>query len=62
MTLYDELELTPDCSFDDIKHQYRTLAGIHHPDKGGDEEKFKKQGMDAKFPNDFEVLKKYIRR
>ena len=42
MTLYDELELTPDCSFEDIKQQYRTLAGIHHPDKGGDEEKFKR--------------------
>ena len=42
MTLYEELELTPDCSFEDIKQQYRTLAGIHHPDKGGDEEKFKR--------------------
>lgn len=26
-----------------------------------DEEKFKKQGMGAKFPNDFEILKKYLK-
>jgi|WetSurMetagenome_2_1015567.scaffolds.fasta_scaffold1042832_1 hypothetical protein len=25
-----------------------------------DEDKFKKQGMEAKYPNDFEVLKKYL--
>ena len=42
MTLYDILELSPNCSFDDIKHQYRTLAKLHHPDLGGDEEKFKR--------------------
>lgn len=42
MTLYDELELTPDCSFEDIKHQYRTLAKKHHPDLGGDAEIFKR--------------------
>ena len=40
--LYDELELSPNCTVSDIKHQYRTLAQIHHPDKGGDEEKFKR--------------------
>jgi DnaJ-class molecular chaperone len=42
MTLYDELELTKGCTFDDIKHQYRILAQQHHPDKGGDVEKFKR--------------------
>lgn len=56
MTLYEELELTPDCSFDDIKQQYRILAGIHHPDKGGDEEKFKR----IKFA--YEVLSDPVRR
>jgi len=56
MTLYEELELTPDCSFDDIKQQYRTLAGIHHPDKGGDEERFKR----IKFA--YEVLSDSTRR
>lgn len=42
MTLYDELELQPDCSFEDIKQQYRTLAMKYHPDHGGDIEKFKR--------------------
>jgi curved DNA-binding protein CbpA len=41
-TLYDELELTTICTQDEIKQKYRTLAQIHHPDKGGSEEKFKK--------------------
>lgn len=56
MTLYEELELTPNCSVDDIKHQYRTLARIHHPDLGGDEEKFKR----IKFA--YEVLSDPVRR
>lgn len=56
MTLYDELELQPNCSFEDIKQQYRTLAGIHHPDKGGDEERFKR----IKFA--YEVLSDPARR
>lgn len=56
MTLYDELELHPNCSFEDIKQQYRTLASIHHPDKGGDEERFKR----IKFA--YEVLSDPVRR
>jgi curved DNA-binding protein CbpA len=39
-TLYDELELSRNCTFEEIKQQYRTLAQINHPDKGGSEEKF----------------------
>jgi len=39
-TLYDELELPKNCTSDEIKQKYRTLAQIHHPDKGGDEKKF----------------------
>ena len=42
MTLYDDLDLRPDCSPEDIKQRYRTLAQQHHPDKGGDEETFTK--------------------
>lgn len=56
MTLYEELELTPDCTFEEIKQQYRTLARLHHPDLGGDEEKFKR----IKFA--YEVLSDPIRR
>jgi curved DNA-binding protein CbpA len=42
MNLYEELELPRNCTFDEIKQQYRHLANIHHPDKGGDTEKFKR--------------------
>jgi curved DNA-binding protein CbpA len=42
MNLYDELGLPTNCTFDEIKQKYRILAQIHHPDKGGDEEKFKR--------------------
>jgi DnaJ-class molecular chaperone len=41
-TFYDELELPKNCTSDEIKQKYRILAQLHHPDKGGDEEKFKK--------------------
>jgi len=42
MNLYDELGLPTYCTADEIKQKYRTLAQTHHPDKGGDEEKFKR--------------------
>ena len=41
-TLYDELELPKNCTSEEIKQKYRILAQIHHPDKGGDVEKFKR--------------------
>ena len=44
MNLYDELELSKDCTSEEIKQKYRLLAQIYHPDKAvfGDEEKFKR--------------------
>jgi len=42
MNLYAELDLPRNCTFEEIKQQYRHLAGIHHPDRGGDTEKFKR--------------------
>lgn len=39
--LYQLLGLPKDCTFEEIKHQFRILARIHHPDMGGDVEKFK---------------------
>lgn len=40
--MYDVLGLTRGATADDIKKAYRKLAREHHPDKGGDPEKFKK--------------------
>ena len=38
---YDTLGVKKDASADDIKKAFRKLARKHHPDAGGDEEKFK---------------------
>lgn len=39
--LYDVLNLTSNCSIEEIKKNYKKLAVEHHPDKGGDANKFK---------------------
>lgn len=41
MSHYDTLGVGKDASPEDIKKAYRKLASKHHPDKGGDTEKFK---------------------
>ena len=40
--MYDILGLTKDASEAEIRKAYHKLARLHHPDKGGDPEKFKK--------------------
>jgi len=54
--LYQELGVSKDCSFEEIKQQFRILARIHHPDMGGDEETFKR------IKHAYEVLSDPIRR
>jgi curved DNA-binding protein CbpA len=56
MDLYKELGVSPDCTSEELKHAYRTLAQIHHPDKGGDEETFKKIKMS------YEILSDPVKR
>jgi DnaJ-class molecular chaperone len=41
MDYYSTLGLTRGANTDDIKKAYRSLAMKHHPDRGGDEKKFK---------------------
>ena len=55
-TLYDDLELPKTCTSDEIKQKYRILAQLHHPDKGGDVEKFKRMKLA------YEVLSDPIKR
>jgi hypothetical protein len=38
----NQFKLNPNPSFNDSWKRYRILAAIYHPDKGGDQEKFKK--------------------
>lgn len=44
MTLYEIFELNSDADEDAIKKAYKRKALLHHPDKGGDAEKFKAMG------------------
>lgn len=39
-TLYDTLEVAQSASLEEIKASYRRLAKAHHPDVGGDSDKF----------------------
>lgn len=55
-TLYDDLGLKTDCTSAEIKQQYRLLAHQHHPDRGGDEEQFKR----IKFA--YEILSDPVKR
>lgn len=42
MTLYKDLGIDKDATADEIKAAHKNLAKKHHPDAGGDEEKFKR--------------------
>ena len=56
MNPYDELGLSSDATDEEIKQKYRELAHEHHPDKGGDEEIFKR------IKAAYEILSDPIRR
>lgn len=42
MNPYEELGLSRSATDDEIRQRYKSLAQEHHPDRGGDEEKFKR--------------------
>ena len=42
MNPYEELDISINADDEEIKLKFRSLAQIHHPDKGGDEEMFKR--------------------
>ena len=56
MNPYTELNVSVNASSEEIKQRYRTLAQMHHPDKGGNEELFKRIKLA------YEILSDPIRR
>ena len=56
MNPYTELDVSVTASTEEIKQRYRTLAQMHHPDKGGNEEVFKRIKLA------YEILSDPIRR
>ena len=56
---YDILGVSKDASQEEIKKAYRKKAHKHHPDKGGDEEKFKKVNEAYQVLSDKEKRKRY---
>ena len=53
MNYYELLDVPKNATTDEIKKHYRKYAKIHHPDKGGDPEKFK----DIQLPLDYKKKK-----
>jgi DnaJ family protein A protein 2 len=58
---YETLGVKKDCSISDIKKAYKKLAMKHHPDRGGDEEKFKTITTAYEVLSDEEQKEKYDR-
>jgi curved DNA-binding protein CbpA len=56
MNPYTELDVPVDASLETIKQRYRTFAQMYHPDKGGDEDIFKRIKLA------YEILSDPIRR
>jgi len=57
--LYETLEVSKEADAKEIKKAYRKLAVVHHPDKGGDEQKFKEINAAYELLSDPEKREKY---
>jgi DnaJ-class molecular chaperone len=57
--LYKILRLDKNASLEEIRRSYKDLSKIHHPDKGGDEEMFKKVNRAAEILSDPEKRQTY---
>lgn len=57
--LYETLGVAKTCTAPEIKKAYRKLAIKHHPDKGGDEHKFKEINAAYEILSDDEMRAKY---
>jgi len=56
---YKTLGVDKNASQDEIKKAFRTLAHKHHPDKGGDEKKFKEASEAYQILSDEKKRKEY---
>lgn len=61
MSLYDELGVPADASPDEIQAAYRAQAKQHHPDKGGDADRFARLGRAVAVLRDPERRAEYDR-
>jgi curved DNA-binding protein CbpA len=59
VNFYHDLELDSLCSFEEIRKQYRILAQKYHPDKGGDEDRFKRIKLAYEVLSDPDRRKEY---
>ncbi len=59
MNPYEILDIDPSANLDDIKKAYRKLSMTHHPDKGGDEEKFMEINLAYRVLSDPQKRKMY---
>jgi len=57
--LYDTLGVSKDAEDKEIRKAYRKLAAKHHPDKGGDQEKFKEIAAAYEILSDSEKRERY---
>ena len=56
---YKELGIEKSATLEEVKKAYRTLAMLHHPDRGGNQEKFKKIAESYEILSDTEKRRSY---